>query len=465
MPGSRRQKRIIVADKISGLEAAAFAVSICARGIELSNPRARFKFPFWAFSVPSGSDYGTEWVDNRGYEAVAARVLEEIKKPSGMDYFKKLQSRLACAEERLEKTARSLKSRLEALDDPELVRQYELFVEEYSRYWGEGVTTFLYEGIISEQIMQSLSARYPQAAAHLPELLRSPYRSFMFLSEQALSRIKREKNSDKRRELIRKYREDFFYLRANYGQAPEMTASFVARQLQHIKSYKAPARRSPVKMNMRLRRHERAVMELLKISEAIRDTRKQINLIGSYLLFRFLDEAARRHKVRAGLASRAFWFEYKDLILKTSKIMPVLKKRKRFSVGYDGQHCFYLDYLALKEAVKKSAAAADISGTPASGGLYRGRVRKILVSQDFSRFKKGEILVAAMTRPEFLLVMKKAGAIITDEGSLTSHAAIVARELSKPCVVGTKNATRLLEDGDLVEVDASQGIVKIIKKT
>jgi pyruvate,water dikinase len=59
--------------------------------------------------------------------------------------------------------------------------------------------------------------------------------------------------------------------------------------------------------------------------------------------------------------------------------------------------------------------------------------------------------------------MKKAGAIITDEGGITCHAAIVSRELKKPCIIGTKIATQVFKDGDMVEVDAENGIVKIIR--
>ena len=67
-----------------------------------------------------------------------------------------------------------------------------------------------------------------------------------------------------------------------------------------------------------------------------------------------------------------------------------------------------------------------------------------------------------MTRPEFLPLMKKAKAIITDEGGITCHAAIVSRELGIPCIIGTKIATKVLKDNDLVEVDAEKGIVRKI---
>jgi len=68
-----------------------------------------------------------------------------------------------------------------------------------------------------------------------------------------------------------------------------------------------------------------------------------------------------------------------------------------------------------------------------------------------------------MTRPGTIVACNQAAAIITDEGGITSHAAVIARELKIPCIVGTKHATQVLKDGDLVEVNANRGVVKIIK--
>ena len=65
-----------------------------------------------------------------------------------------------------------------------------------------------------------------------------------------------------------------------------------------------------------------------------------------------------------------------------------------------------------------------------------------------------------MTTPDFVPAMRRAAAIVTDEGGVTCHAAIIARELKKPCVVGTKHATQIFKDGDMVEVDANAGIVR-----
>jgi len=92
-------------------------------------------------------------------------------------------------------------------------------------------------------------------------------------------------------------------------------------------------------------------------------------------------------------------------------------------------------------------------------------VVKIVESvEDIKKMNKGDILLSETTYPALLPAMKIAGAIITNIGGLTCHAAIVSRELGIPCVIGTKIATKVLRDGDLVEVDADKGVVRIIKK-
>lgn len=106
----------------------------------------------------------------------------------------------------------------------------------------------------------------------------------------------------------------------------------------------------------------------------------------------------------------------------------------------------------------------EIKGVVSSVGpsSIKGTVSIILKNDEIPNFKDGNILVTVMTNPFFVSIMKKAKAIITDEGGVTCHAAIVARELKVPCVIGTKIATRLFKDGDRVEVDATSGIIRKI---
>ena len=124
------------------------------------------------------------------------------------------------------------------------------------------------------------------------------------------------------------------------------------------------------------------------------------------------------------------------------------------------------EYKKLKFATEyKVISAKEIKGTPAFAGKAQGTVRIINRASDLKKMKLGNILISTATSPDLLAAMKKASAIVTDEGGITCHAAIVSRELGIPCVIGTKIATKVLKDGDKVEVDAAKGIVKKINKT
>ena len=114
---------------------------------------------------------------------------------------------------------------------------------------------------------------------------------------------------------------------------------------------------------------------------------------------------------------------------------------------------------------EKAEGISEVKGQTAYPGLVRAKVKIIRNKEMFKKLKKGEILVTGMTTPDFLPVMKMASAFITDEGGITCHASIIAREMKKPCIMGTKIATKVLKDGDLVEVDANKGIVRILEKS
>jgi pyruvate, water dikinase len=114
------------------------------------------------------------------------------------------------------------------------------------------------------------------------------------------------------------------------------------------------------------------------------------------------------------------------------------------------------------EPEKRLKIHKEFQGECAYRGKIRGLVKLVFNSSDMVKVKDGDILVSPATNPNLLPAMKKCGAIITDKGGITAHAAIVARELKKPCIIGTKIATKVLKDEMMVEVDADKGIVKII---
>jgi phosphohistidine swiveling domain-containing protein len=107
----------------------------------------------------------------------------------------------------------------------------------------------------------------------------------------------------------------------------------------------------------------------------------------------------------------------------------------------------------------------EIRGEAASPGKVTARVKVCAgVKEALSKVKKGDVLVCGMTLPDYLPAMKLASAIVTDEGGITCHAAIVGRELGKPTIVGCKIATSALKDGDIVEVDGDVGVIRKVEK-
>ncbi|MEM4247999.1 MAG: phosphoenolpyruvate synthase [Candidatus Nanoarchaeia archaeon] len=100
-----------------------------------------------------------------------------------------------------------------------------------------------------------------------------------------------------------------------------------------------------------------------------------------------------------------------------------------------------------------------LKGLGASPGHASGSVKLVLSMAHLDKVQKGDILVTKMTTPDFVPAMQRAAAIVTDEGGITAHAAIVSREMGIPCVVGTEKATQILKDGDVITVDGSAGNV------
>ncbi|MEK6808044.1 MAG: putative PEP-binding protein, partial [Nanoarchaeota archaeon] len=108
---------------------------------------------------------------------------------------------------------------------------------------------------------------------------------------------------------------------------------------------------------------------------------------------------------------------------------------------------------------ESQAGEAILHGLGASSGIASGKVKLVQSIGDLDKVEKGDILVAQMTNPDYVPAMQRAVAIVTDAGGITSHAAIVSREMGIPAIVGTKEATKLLKDGDVITVDGHAGKV------
>lgn len=133
------------------------------------------------------------------------------------------------------------------------------------------------------------------------------------------------------------------------------------------------------------------------------------------------------------------------------KVCPTRDYKKVFKEN----NYFYEEDAVVSKDTVKGAVACNV-------GVVRGKVRVIFAVEQLRDFREDEVMVTPMTTPDFVWVMKKASAIVTDEGGMTCHAAIVARELKLACVIGTRVATKVFKTGDEVEVNSETGEVKKI---
>lgn len=208
--------------------------------------------------------------------------------------------------------------------------------------------------------------------------------------------------------------------------------------------------------------------ELIAINDVIfriHDRRKEHMTIAIHYLDGLLREIGKRCDVPLELMR----YITPEELGQASQLKDILAERRKKSVYIRFPDTQYI--LVGKEAEQCIAAlkvqlqtehADSIKGNCASRGKAVGIVKVCRGEKELGKVMQGDILVACMTQPEFVPAMKKAAAVITDEGGLTCHAAIITRELHIPCVIGTKVGTQVLKDGMRVEVDADKGIVRIL---
>ena len=167
------------------------------------------------------------------------------------------------------------------------------------------------------------------------------------------------------------------------------------------------------------------------------------------------------------LGTLSYWILPHELMHNIIPSITELKKREKNFVLIPGivQETTSLNNFLKKHPEYVLHEPGSLEGTVLKGqvaypGIARGKVSIIKKYEQIKKFKAGSIIVSPMTMPDYVPVMQKALAFVTDEGGTTCHASVMARELKKPCIVGTKIATKILKNGDMIEVNANTGTVK-----
>lgn len=224
---------------------------------------------------------------------------------------------------------------------------------------------------------------------------------------------------------------------------------------------------------LRLSAAEKQLFAIARDFNGIKAYRADLMCLTFYTLNQAVNELSRQLGVAVNELHSLLPAEFLTAI-KTKKIPNVEILRQRFNksvvhvktfnkievfLGREAE-AFIKNNKPQEQAVSQNAV---IKGFVASSGKVTGIVKIVNNVKDIHKIFKGDILVAAQTIPQYLPAMAKAAAFVTDIGGITSHAAIVAREMKKPCIIGTKIASKILRDGDIIEVDAEKGEVRKIK--
>lgn len=287
-------------------------------------------------------------------------------------------------------------------------------------------------------------------------------------------------------ERLRKHARKFFWTKNNYITAQELTVDYFRKEIevwrtsgadlaaQYEKLKQTPSENARAKQELFQKYHFSPLLcTLLKISEDFthwQDERKKATYLNIHMGSKILGEMGRRRGVDAEAMKFLVPCEVEGMFTKGTPTQEMLHERmKRCAViqwaANDATVLVGKDVDLLKEIVfGKSAKSTvqDFRGLSACTGRVVGPVKVIGSSKEIHKVQPGDILVAVMTRPDYVPAMRKAAAIVTNEGGITSHAAIVSRELGIPCIIGTKIATNVLHDGDMVEVNANHGVVTIL---
>jgi len=380
----------------------------------------------------------------------------------------------------------------ENIDRVSILRLLELIKIKHNELCVYNVIPWFFGGdVFREELFKHFKKHYQISADDFSTLEKPPKLSFVGREEQrvyelALKKIEGQNISSE----INKLQQDFYWITFGYdgpdikdhdyyiNEIDRITSKYSVDELRlkaaDYNNYEKTINRVKKELysKYKITQRDQKLIYRLELLNNLTDERKEFALLSYFLIDRLLRSLADLLEVPK-VAFKYMTTEEIQELVDPNDIKKLFNYRENNPVCYKAESgrviCLQPEETnsLLKELEAESDNEDNISGFVASRGtnkVVRGQAKILFKPSDEAKMNKGDILVASMTTPDFVLAMRKAEAIITDEGGVTCHAAIVSRELGIPCIIGTKNATKVLKDGDLVEVDANTGSVKIIKR-
>lgn len=370
----------------------------------------------------------------------------------------------------------------------ELIATYQTYQRFYEQY---SLLNVFYWAFAGDRLIETLEQRLrpiiPSAdeRARALELLTTPS-TFSFIQEEAWAFVWLVRQSRRRprpwvEQQLLEHSHHYGWIPWDYVGPTYWTPADLKRRLRswtgaraereytHLRSYRTSIR-SRQRRLIRTFCFPRSLIRLATATQMqaiLQDDKKAVTTESHYYLHFLQREAARQLRQKS---DDLYFFSFDEILNALhGKSLPDVRQRRRHCIIFVENgvlrpvHGRMADqWYATMERSTILQSSHWLQGTSASGGVAVGRVKKVFLPKDIRKVKHGDILVTQMTTPEFIPAMKKAAAFVTDEGGLTCHAAIVSREMRKPCIIGTKISTKVLRDGDRVEVDAERGVVRKI---
>lgn len=376
----------------------------------------------------------------------------------------------------------------------DLKKDYEEFTDVYlSLFTPSLLVEYFYTG--TEYMVSLLLEKYPLLQTQIREAMAPMYGTFLGEEKLSLLLIARQLKSSNPKtlqelqkenpsiyRLVVEHQKNFFWIQNNYKYTEpiQLTVFFenarieskrtieeIEKEIFALLHQEKMLKQKREELNLKLDPDSQKLLHWISLIGYWHDQRKRATLIACHYLNLFLHKTSEKTGIKFEILQFTTPSELLDLL--DGKSVPIEEWRQRMKgcvqIGNKDQRFWTLSgsvYEQLRERLMPKANLENIQslqGITACAGEAKGIAR--VVKKPSDPFNEGEILVTSMTRPEFVPLMKKARGIVTNEGGITSHAAIISRELNIPCIIGTRIATQVIKDGTLIELRTNHGIVRI----
>jgi len=285
--------------------------------------------------------------------------------------------------------------------------------------------------------------------------------SLMTKERKSIIKVQTKKDLDK-------HTKNFAWMGCVMYAGKPFTREHFAKELKQIKSITQKDHTREIKetiQKLHLSKEELNVIDQFRTWTHLRTYVKDMTSVGMYSTLPYLEEIAKQVKVTYKDLLYLNHTELQEIFSNKDLVKESKKRQKGWGFVLIKGKAKYYNYKTVKQIEEsEESIPAGVKGFSACKGIVRGKAIVIKTARDLDKISEGDILITHMTTTNFVPILSKVSAIVTDEGGITCHAAIISREMNIPCIIGTRFATKAFKDGDIVEVDAEKGVVKRVIK-